>query len=243
LTVFVPLRSLIFAGGARLFMELTMKVKLFPGVLVASMALSGAVALQTQAQAKPPVPSSSAATVFRCVSQGRGYATVAERGGMRSAPMITWESEIFGPEYTPEVRCNTVSQNLTRAVAMNGGSLRNLLLTTGQLNGQTVICYINVGAPRCNRSNMLFTLNPENATDPGAALASLLRFSIGASGGPLRQDAADGSEGPTVKMEALVEKAFAAGGNQDSTVSPAPSESVTPSNVPQPETGGTPSVW
>lgn len=223
-----------------------MKFKFSTPVLVAALALSGAAVFQTQAQAQ------SAPTTFHCVKSGSGFATVARRGGKQSPPMITWQSYIFGPEYTPEVRCNNVSQRLTSAVAQNGGSLRNLLLTTGKINGQTVICYINVGAPRCNGSNMLFTLNPENARDPGTALASILRFGAGTGGGPLRQSES-GDEEPTVELQSAVDEAFAAGERQsagpdeDNNVSPNPSESIgggennpgmSPSTPSNPESSG-----
>lgn len=207
-----------------------MKFRFSIPVLVATLALSGAAVFQTQAQAQ------SSSTTFHCVKSGSGFATVARRAGKQSPPMITWQSQIFGPEYTPEVRCNNVSQRLSSAVAENGGSLRNLLLTTGKINGQTVICYINVGAPRCNGSNMLFTLNPENARDPGAALASILRFGAGTGGGPLRQSS---SGLPTVDLQEAVDGAFAAGGTQPDT----PDEGVnnpemSPSTPSNPETGG-----
>lgn len=207
-----------------------MKFKFSTPVLVAALALSGAAVFQTQAQAQ------SAPTTFHCVKSGSGFATVARRGGKQSPPMITWQSQIFGLEYTPEVRCNTVSQRLTSAVAQNGGSLRNLLLTTGRVNGQTVVCYINVGSS-CNSNNMLFTLNPENARDPGRALAKLLRFGVGdASGGPLLQSAGG------VNLEEAVDAAFD-GASEPSEMpgnsnNPGDQPSVTPEPQPGENQGG-----
>lgn len=229
-------------------------------ILVATLAFSGAVAFQTEAQAQNrPRPNNSSrnqTTVFRCVRSNGGFATVAERGSNRSYPMIVWQSNIFGPEYTPEVRCQTVSQRLTNAVAQNGGSLRNLLLTTGRIGNYTVVCYVNTGASTCNRSNMLFTLRPESARDPGAALASLLRFGSGAGGSTLYQSA--GEENTTIDMAEAVEQAFAGGGYQsggedeDSPVSSDPSESVggndyspvePPSNTPDSQIDGSQGEW
>lgn len=217
-----------------------------PG-LVATLAFSGAMAFQAEAQAKPPsrYNSSNQATVFQCIRYGKAFATIAQRGDRRSAPMIVWESYVFGPEYTPQQRCNNVSQKLTNAVAQNGGKLRNLLLTTGRINDQTVICYINSGEARCNRSNTLFTLKPENARDPGAALAGLLRFGQSGSGTALRESAG-GEEDVAVDMEAAVEEALSAGhesagGDEDSSyqsVGNQNSPEAEPSEAPNPETGG-----
>jgi len=206
-----------------------MKTKFTFQCLATAVAIASTLTLSTVAQARPQVGGGTnppvanprprpnpvaAATVFRCVSYGSGFATIAQRGTRTSEPMITWESYVFGAEYTPEQRCQTVSQKLTRAVSQNGGSLKNLLLTTGNLNGQTVICYINMGAANCNSSNMLFTLNPENARDPGAALATVLRFGSGAGLGPLRQSAGGEDASPTVDLDAVVEQALAVGTHQ-----------------------------
>lgn len=222
-------------------------------VLVATLAFSGAAVLQTEVQAKPG-RSQNQSTVFRCVRSGRAFATIAQRGSRVSAPMITWERDISA-EYTAEARCKSVSQKLTKAVAQNGGSLRNLLLTSGRVNGETVICYVNTGSS-CNKSNTLFTLKRENAQDPGAVLAGLLRFGTGASSGPVRESASGGddeeSTADNVDMEAAVEQAFTAGTHEsaggdsgDSAVPPAPAESVNnnenslevnPSNAPDSQT-------
>lgn len=118
-------------------------------ITVTALIFSGSAVFQTEAQAQ------SSSTTFRCVRSGNAYATVAQRGGKTSAPMIIWERYVSA-EFTPQQRCQTVSQRLTNAVAQNGGSLRNLLLTTGKVNGQTVICYVNTRS-RCNTSNTLFT--------------------------------------------------------------------------------------
>jgi len=203
-------------------------------IAIAALALSSTAVFQTQAQAQ------SSSTTFHCVKSGAAFATVARRSGKQSAPMIIWE-RFISPEYTPQQRCNNVSQRLTNAVSLNGGSLRNLLLTTGKVNGQTVICYVNKGS-RCNSSNLLFTLtNPDSIRDPGAALASLLRFGTGASGPTLRETEDDE---PTVDMQAAVDKAFAAGGREtvddenEGAVSPTPtpSEENNANELPAPQT-------
>lgn len=180
-------------------------------VLVATLAFSSAITFQNEVQAQPQ---KKMATVFRCVRSGQAYATIAQRGNERSAPMITWERYVSAG-YTPQQRCQIVSQKLTRAVAQNGGRLSNLLLTIGVVNGETVICYVNSGA-RCGINNTLFTLSPEGAKDPGAVLANLLRFGQRGSYTVIRENANTGGYKEAVDavdMEEAVEKAFAASDN------------------------------
>lgn len=185
-----------------------MKNKFSISVLIATLVAASAVSFHYQAQAQT-TKNTQTATVFSCVRSGKGYATIAQRGNLRSAPMIAWQRYVSA-EYTPEQRCRAVSQRLTKAVAQNGGRLSNLLLTTGTVNGETVICYVNSGA-RCSTTNTLFTLSRENAKDPGLALANLLRFGRRASDTPLRESAGGDDEGGSVEsinMEQAVEEAF-----------------------------------
>jgi hypothetical protein len=188
-----------------------MKFKFPISVLVASLVFASAAGFQNQARAQN-ANRSSQPTTFICVRSGKGFATVAARGSQRSAPMIIWQRQV-SPQYTPQQRCQLVSQKLTKAVAANGGRLSNLLLTTGIVNGEAVICYVNSGAS-CNPSNTLFTLSSENAKDPGAALANLLRFGQRADYSAVHESASgeSGAESPkAIDMEASVEAAFAAG--------------------------------
>lgn len=54
---------------------------------------------QTQPAPNPVV------TTFHCVRLGNGFATVAKRGEKTTSPMITWNSTVYGPKYTPQRRC------------------------------------------------------------------------------------------------------------------------------------------
>ena len=196
-----------------------MKFKFPISVLVASLTYAGIIGFQDRVGAQnasrnrvTTQNTSTQATTFVCVRSGNGFATVAVRGNQRSAPMITWQRQMSA-EYTPQERCQLVSRRLTKAVAANGGKLSNLLLTTGVVKNETVICYVNSGAS-CDTSNTLFTLSPENAKNPGAALANLLRFGQRADYSAIRESAS--SEGETastdaIDIEAAVEEAFSAG--------------------------------
>jgi hypothetical protein len=157
-------------------------------VLVTGLMLSGTVGCSPQSASsegeKPAVATASNSTdstSFECVQQGGGWATVAKRGNAISvAPLLTWNSPYFGPEYTPEQRCQIVSTKLTNAVKANGGKLGNLNLTTGQVDkGYTVVCLVTEGQRNCTLANMLFTLNKENAKNPSAVLAQITNFSQG----------------------------------------------------------------
>lgn len=202
-------------------------------IVVAALALSGAVMFQTQVQAKPApsrASSGNQSTVFRCVRSGRSFATIAQRGSRRSAPLITWQRYVG--EMTPQERCDLVSKKLTNAVRQNGGSLSRLMLTTGNLNNQPVICYITPRSPRCSNTNMLFTItNPESARDPGRVLASLLLFGTPGSIGSVPESVPDGEEQEeaAVDMEEVVEQAFSspesADGDEESESSPEAAES------------------
>jgi hypothetical protein len=130
-------------------------------------------------------------TKFLCVSQGRGYATIAQRGNRRTSPLITWNSNAFGPQYTPEKRCNMVSQRLTQAVAATGGRLNTLRMTHGTVGSAPVICYIRNPEEECNSRNVLMTLSPNERGKENEILKQLTSFSVKGTGSPLTR-AADG---------------------------------------------------
>ena len=167
-----------------------MKFNVTVKILIATLTFYGATALPASAKTsltyvlgKNSNAAHSISTVFLCVRHVNGFATIAQRGDRTTPPVITWNATLG--EYTPQQRCNIVSQRLTATVARNGGKLRNLQLTAGVVNNQAVICVVNNVQPICNSSNMLFTLPPENAKIPGEVLAKLYNFSIQGSGNPI----------------------------------------------------------
>ncbi len=155
--------------------------------LVTALILSGTVACSTQIasnpEQKPPeqtAPSPVVTTIFTCVKQPPGWATIAQRGNAVSqSSLISWNSLEFGPEWTPEKRCHIVSQRLTDAVANNGGSLGGLDLTTGSINTYTVVCLVTQEQKSCDEKNLLFTLNKANAKNPAQVLVQLTNFATG----------------------------------------------------------------
>ncbi len=195
-----------------------MKFK-FAAQLLVTMTLSGIMLSTAVGQAKSEQAGNQLMTTFYCGRAGDYFATFARRGERRTGPMIIWQSDAFGPEFPPRARCEQVSDRFTTVVATNGGSLRNLLLTTGRVNGQTVVCFVNT-AEYCNNKNVLFTLKPENAGNSGDVLAKLLRFSQRASGRPVFESGGGTEENPAggkvqqyVSLEEVVDKAFESGSN------------------------------
>ncbi|EAW36236.1 peptidoglycan-binding protein [Lyngbya sp. PCC 8106] len=142
------------------------------------------------------------------------FATVAQNDNNETAPLITWSTSYFSPQYPPEKRCDIVSRKLTLAVKAKSGSLQNisckivpqplsnestsevtanseglqkLLLTIGTVNSLTVICSVDTEQEACNSDNMLFTLKPENASRTDEVIAQILNFSVTGSGRPIQE--------------------------------------------------------
>ncbi|MCW9681553.1 COP23 domain-containing protein [Dolichospermum planctonicum UHCC 0167] len=185
-----------------------MKYQLKTAIVVATLALSSIVGLGSTVQALPPVdnkvdtssnnsnvdPSEEAntGTKFSCVSQGKGnVATVGQRPGGQPIPVIIWTSQAskyFGDIFTPQQRCKIVTEKLGQAVANSGGRLKDVVLMTGRVNKNTVICVISASDTGCNGGNQLFTLNPKNAKKADQVLAQIMRISReGSSAGVVRE--------------------------------------------------------
>ncbi|MEB3831713.1 COP23 domain-containing protein [Phormidium sp. CCY1219] len=194
-----------------------MKINKLSAILASLVAMTCTVGLAATAIARPTVgggnqpnmggnnpggsvqPPSGGNTSFHCLPQGAGnFATVGQRPGGQPIPLIVWTpqgSSYFGGPYTPQNRCQIVSQKLNAAVMANGGRLQNLLLTNGPVNGQIVICALSVGQNACNGNNMLFTLKPENANRAGQILGQLLQISqVGSSAGVIYETGLDSTQ-------------------------------------------------
>ncbi|MGK7900967.1 MAG: COP23 domain-containing protein [Hormoscilla sp.] len=148
-------------------------------VLATAITLSGIIACSPQ----EGQVTSSISTTFQCRPYKYSWGTFAKRGNAISEfPMIAWNTTEFGSDYTPEKRCNIVSQRLTRAVADNGGMLSNLELTTGMLHDYPVVCFVTNSSSKCTDSNLLFTLKQENGKNPNKVLAKMTLFGRGKAG-------------------------------------------------------------
>lgn len=175
-----------------------------------------------------PMPSVSAQTTFHCTSMPGGtYATVAKRGDRQTPPMILWTSTLgeFG-QYTPQRRCEIVSDKFTQAVALNGGKLKSMLLTYGINNGQRVICYVNSQNGSCNSDNQLFTLRPADRGRERQILEKLVNFGIHGTGTPVQQS----GEIFYANVGESIDRFFSNSNAQEPANTPAPS----PVSIPKP---------
>jgi Circadian oscillating protein COP23 len=114
-------------------------------------------------------------TTFECRIKANEIVTVARRGDRVTEAMITWREKSFGSKYTPEKRCEIVSQRLTKAVA-NSGNLSNLDLTYGRISSIPVICFITQKEEKCNSENILFSLKASEKGHEREIINDLLKF-------------------------------------------------------------------
>jgi hypothetical protein len=101
--------------------------------------------------------------------------TIVKKGD-REAVMLTWSYGGFGKEYTPAKRCQIVSARLQKAANLNGGTFKDIQLASGTLNSQSVICALPANDRTCTSKNLLFTLKPENASNPEAIIQQIFSF-------------------------------------------------------------------
>ncbi|MEH2381783.1 MAG: COP23 domain-containing protein [Nostoc sp.] len=167
-------------------------------------------------------------TTFHCIRQGKGFATVARRGSRQTGAMITWNSTAFGPKFTPQKRCELVSQRLSKAVISSGGKLSTLKLTHGIVGSNPVVCYINSTREVCNPNNLILTLNQSERGQEEQVLNEFKKFSVGATSTPLSREA----DGRTIiRLGVQIDKAF----ETDNATEPAtPDASVAPTQEPTP---------
>lgn len=177
----------------------------------------------------PAVQPATAQTTFHCVpTQGNTYATVAKRGTRQTPPMILWTSTLgeFG-QYTPQRRCEMVSDKFTRAVTLNGGKLKSMLLTYGINNRQRVICYVSSPNGSCNSDNQLFTLRPADRGRERQILERLVNFGIHGTGTPVQQS----GELFYANVGESIDRFFSESDSKEPATKP-PSNTPKPSNSP-----------
>ena len=184
-----------------------MKYQLKTAMIVATLALSSIFAFGSTVQAFPKVDNTIddsadsdvdlseeayTGTQFTCVPDGNGnVATVGQRPGGEPIPVIIWTSDsskYFGQKISPQSRCQIVTERFNQAVTNSGGSLQNVVLTSGKVGDKTVICVLSKDDTGCNGGNTLFTLNPKNAKRPNQVLAQIAQISRqGSSAGVIRE--------------------------------------------------------
>lgn len=198
-------------------------------VFLTALTVSSTLALTSELGLSQPQPApGTVVTTFGCVPLvGGGYATVAQRGERTTPPMITWKKT--SGKFTPEKRCNIVGERLTKAVAANGGKLRQVRLTYGPVNGIPVICHINNLNEKCSSTNLLLTLNHSDRGKEDQLLQQLVTFSVTGSSPSLDRDA----QGRVIiNLGILVDIAL----ETKASESPGPNTPVTQPQQPAPST-------
>jgi hypothetical protein len=113
--------------------------------------------------------------------------------------MILWNRTDLGGEMTPKDRCQIVTERINKKVGQNGGNLDNLLFTVGPVNDKQVVCLIDTTEGGCSNTNIIFTLSPENAKNPGKVLKALVTFTVNGSGTAVQET----EEVPTAPLKPL----------------------------------------
>jgi hypothetical protein len=99
---------------------------------------------------------SAPTTTYICGTEGGVPATIAQTAE-GNKPLILWKSTYFSQDgWTPEKRCTEVTQRFQDY--KNQGILSNV--TTGKINGMSVVCLSPNAGGNCN--NLLITLEPND---------------------------------------------------------------------------------
>lgn len=186
-----------------------MKVQLFGQRLLVAAALgaTAASAVETVSMASAEAQQRNQ---FYCGTSNGAPATIV-RSPRGNVPVIRWTFDVFPPPLTPEERCKIVSQRFQEF--QNQNKLR--YITTGQMNGQLVVCVANRKDGDC--TGLLFTLKP--GSDPRRTLERLLNYNALSSGNPLNQSS---SERLYVDMEKFINETQV-GGERAPSAQPAES--------------------
>jgi hypothetical protein len=146
--------------------------------------------------------SSAMPTVLECTQDQGQWVTIAKRGNTISSPLLIWQTAEFGDKYTPAERCKIVSERLTNFVTANGGRLQNLLLKTGTVNNQTVVCAVVKYDQTCQEDNLVLTLNQDNSKSKDQVLASFENFAKGQKTSPVYEQ---GNTAPMISVNVAME--------------------------------------
>jgi hypothetical protein len=115
-------------------------------------------------------------TVFYCGTSNGEPATIVKTATKGEVPLIVWVYPGFGSEFTPEKRCQIVSQRFQQYY--EDGTLD--FITTDRIRGYDTVCAARTQGGTCE-GRVLFTLPPSrNAND---AIEQIFNFS-----GPYRNN-------------------------------------------------------
>lgn len=101
-------------------------------------------------------------------------------------PLIQWTktgSLEFGEQYTPDVRCQAVSDRFNQHFLRGEGSAYLPPMSEGVFNGMAVVCAAKAG--NCNSTNLLWTLRSNNRGTNGKIIMNLVSALKGNASAPL----------------------------------------------------------
>ena len=126
-------------------------------------------------------PASAQESIFSCDISSGVPTTIVHSPKHGAVKIIEWKTVEFGDKFTPEARCNTVSQRFETYA--RAGTLK--YFTTGSVNRQPVICAVASKSAPCNSQSLLYTL--KKGTDAKTVLKQLLDLRSGSSSNALNE--------------------------------------------------------
>ena len=126
-------------------------------------------------------PAYSQLPIFSCDTSGHVPATIVQSPKHGSVKIIEWKTTEFGEKFSPQARCNLVSQKFQQYA--QAGTLK--YFTTGSVNRQPVICAVAQKNDPCNANSMVYTL--KKGSNARATLKHLLDVRSGSSHSALNE--------------------------------------------------------
>lgn len=158
-----------------------MKPNLYKQVLVALIVTVGAIAINAE--------SSQAQDRFSCDTNQMSTTVATERG---SIPLIRWVDRSFPPPFTPQQRCEIVSQRFRKFD--NNGTLK--YIKADIINNMPVLCVAAYKGGSCLPDGLLVTF--KSGTNANDILVKILDRRVWAAGNPLKFSSTGSSNTETV---------------------------------------------
>ncbi len=127
---------------------------------------------------------------FYCGTSNGEPATIVKTATQGEVPLIVWAYSGFGSEFSPEKRCQIVSQRFQSYYETGGLDF----ITTQRIRGYDTVCVARAQGGSCEESRVLFTLPPgQNANN---AMEQIFNFS-----GPYRNNCGISRNGERVYVD------------------------------------------
>ena len=154
-----------------------MKLNLLAKVVIGLGMVTGAIATYAE--------SAHAQDRFSCDLNQMSTTVQTERG---SIPLIRWTDRSFPPPFTPQQRCQIVSERFKKFD--NNGTLKYIKADT--INNLPALCVAAYKGGSCLPNGLLVTFKP--GTDANQTLLKILDRRVWASSGPIQLSSASDSK-------------------------------------------------